>query len=209
MKRAGILVATILLALALAGCGASSEEQGSEEQTPAQEAEDNEVTIGGFSIEGPSGREISVPETTAEREDVEEYVYSVRPIIEESAVDLSRFVDPSADLQNETLTVSFGVEALEEARATVEAGLEDLQQLDPPESLEPVHELLVAAYVQGLSAYDNVIDAFESGDLDVLRDAVQENLPEIEQLTVEARSILQELERAQTVNSDDQAESRG
>jgi hypothetical protein len=98
---------------------------------------------------------------------------------------------------------------LEEARATVEAGLEDLQQLDPPESLEPVHELLVAAYVQGLSAYDNVIDAFESGDLDVLRDAVQENLPEIEQLTVEARSILQELERAQTVNSDDQAESRG
>lgn len=196
MKRAGILVATILFALALAGCGASDEEQGSEEQTPAQEAEGNEVTIGGFSIEGPAGREISVPETTAEREDVEEYLYSAQPIIEESAADLSRFVDPSADLQNETLTVSFGVEALEEARATVEAGLEDLQQLDPPESLEPVHELFVAAYVQGLAAYDNVIDAFESGDLDVLREAVQENLPEIEQLTAETRSILQELERA-------------
>ena len=200
MKRAGILAVTIFFALALAGCGASDGEQGSGEQTPAQEAEGNEVTIGGFSIEGLAGRESSVPETTAEREDVEEYLYSVQPIIEESAVDLSRFVDPSADLQNETLTVSVGVEALEEARATVEAGLEDLQQLDPPESLEPVHELLITAYVQGLAAYDNIIDAFESGDLDVLRDAVQENLPEIEQLTAETRSILQEFERAQTVN---------
>ena len=59
MKRAGILVATILLALALAGCGASSEEQGSEEQTPAQEAEDNEVTI-----LGADGSRVDVPRSS-------------------------------------------------------------------------------------------------------------------------------------------------
>lgn len=197
MKKITTLLTAGLLALTLAGCGAANEEQGSESESDAsgQEAESNEAIIGGFSIEGPAGREISVPATTAEREDIENYTESVRPIIENTTLGLSRFIDPSAELQNGTLTLSVGVESMEEARATAQDNLEALQQVEPPENLEPVHELLIAAYVQAIAAYDNLIDAFESGDVDVLVNAVSQNLPEIEQLTVETRAILQELDR--------------
>lgn len=195
MKKITTLLTAGLLILALAGCGAANEEQGSEPEGDAS-AESNEVAIGGFSIEGPAGREISVPETTVERDDLESYVPSVQPIIENTALDLSRFVEPSVELQDQMLTVSVGVESLEEARATVQSGLEDLQEIEPPESLEPVHQLLIASYVQALAAYDNIIQAFESGDVDALADAVQDNLPEIEQFNAETRAITQELERA-------------
>ncbi len=194
MKKITTLLTAGLLVLTLAGCGAANEEQGSEPESGAS-AESSEAIIGGFSIEGPAGREISVPATTAEREDVETYTESVRPIIEDTTLGLSRFIDPSAELQNGTLNLSVGVESMEEARATAQDNLEALQQVEPPENLEPVHELLIAAYVQAIAAYDNLIDAFESGDVDVLVNAVGQNLPEIEQLTVETRAVLQELER--------------
>ena len=214
MMRAGTLIATILLMLALAGCGQSEEakenlEKAEEEQTSVEEVASNEVVIGGVSIEGPNGREISIPETTVEREDVENYVQSVRPIIQDSARDLSEFIDPTVELQNQMLTMSIEAESLEEARAKVEDGLEALRAVEPPKGLEPVHELLIAAYVQALAAYNNMIQASESGDVDVLADAVQENLPEIEQFTAETRAILQEFERLETVNPDGRVESRG
>lgn len=205
MRRAGALIATILLTLALAGCGAGSEEQdselengpSSEEQASAQEVESNEVDVGGFVIEGPT-EEISIPETTVEREDLENYVQSVQPIIEDSARNISRFIDPRVELQDQRLTLSVEAESIEEARAAAEDGLEALRQVEPPEGLEPVHELLVAAYVQAIAAYDNVIQAFDSGDVDTLVDAVEENLPEIEQFTAETRAILQELDRTES-----------
>jgi hypothetical protein len=206
MKKTTMLLTAGLLVLTLAGCGAANEEQGSEPEGDAS-AESNEVAFGGFSIEGPAGREIAIPETMVERDDLESYVPSVRPVVENTALDVSRFVDPSVELQDQTLTVSVGVESLEEARATVQSGLEDLQEIEPPESLEPVHELLVASYVQALAAYGDIIQAFESGDVDVLAEAVQDNLPEIEQFNAETRAITQELERA--VNPDDRIESRG
>lgn len=199
MKKITTLLTAGLLVLTLAGCGAANEEQGSEPESGAS-AESSEVIIGGFSIEGPAGREISVPATTVERDDLESYVPSVRPVVENTALDLSRFVDPSVELQDQTLSVSVGVESLEEARATVQSGLEDLQEIEPPESLEPVHELLVASYVQALAAYDEIIQAFESGDADVLAEATRENLPEIEQFNAETRAITQELERAVNPN---------
>lgn len=199
MKKITTLLTAGLLVLTLAGCGAANEEQGSEPESDAS-AESSEAIIGGFSIEGPAGREIYVPATIAERDDLESYVPSVRSVVENTALDVSRFVDPSVELQDQTLTVSVGVESLEEARATVESGLEDLQEIEPPESLEPVHELLVASYVQALAAYGDMIQAFESGDVEVLSEAVQDNLPEIEQFNAETRAITQELERA--VNPD-------
>lgn len=208
MKRAGTLVITVFfLSSALAGCGGSREVQGNALQDDGEaptQATSEEVVVGGFAIDGPTGREISIPETSVAREDVGSYVRSVRPLVVQSALDLSRFVDPSAELQDGTVTLSIGVEPIEEAREKADDGLVALRLVEPPEDLEPVHELLLAAYVQGISAYDNVIGAFESGDLELLTEALQENLPEIEQLTAETRSILQELERALTVG-DDQA----
>lgn len=200
MKRASTLVLAIFFSLTLAGCGGDQAQDNASQDDgeAATQAASDEVVVGGFAIDGPAGREISIPETVATREDVESYVRSVRPLVVQSALDLSRFVDPSAELQDGTLTLSIGVESVEEARAKADDGLAALQLVEPPEDLELVHELLIATYVQGVAAYDNIIDAFESGDLEVLTDALRENLPEIEQLTAETRSILQELERAQT-----------
>ncbi|MDQ4000051.1 MAG: hypothetical protein M3283_03380 [Actinomycetota bacterium] len=216
MKKITMLIAAGAFILVLANCTGGGEEQGSESEDGAASAEEqtsaevanNEVVVGGFAIEGPNG-EISVPETTLEREAVEDYVQSVRPVTEDTARDLSQFIDPSVELQDGTLTLSVEQESIEEARVAAEDGLESLRQVEPPEGLEPVHETLIATYVQALAAYDNVIQAFDSGDVDALADAVQENLPEIEQLNAEARAILQELERAETVNPDAQAESQG
>ncbi len=211
MKQVRILALAVLLSLTLAGCGGGQTQGNTSENEDEAftQATSDEVVIGGFAIDGPAGREISIPETVAEREDVENYVQTVRPIVEQSALGLFRFIDPSAELQEGRLTLGIEVEPIEEARAEVDDGLAALQLIVPPEDMEPVHELLIAAYVQGVSGYDNIIDAFESGDLEVLTNALQENLPEIEQLTAETRAILQELNRIETVNPDDQAESRG
>lgn len=203
MKRASVLIATTLLTLALASCGAEEQDTelengpSSEEQASAQEVESNEVDVGGFVIEGPT-EEISIPEATVEREDLEDYVQSVQPIIEDSARNVSRFIDPRVELQDQRLTLSVEAGSIEEARVAAEDGLDALRQVEPSEGLEPVHELLVAPYVQAIAAYDNVIQAFESGDVDTLVDAVEENLPEVEQFTAETRAILQELDRAES-----------
>lgn len=206
-----MLALTILLSLTLAGCGGGQTQRNTSENEDeaSTQAMGDEVAIGGFTIDGPAGRKISIPETVAEREDVENYVQSVRPIVEQSALGLFRFVDPSTELQEGTLTIGIGVEPIEDAQAKVDDGLAALRLIVPPEDMEPTHELLIAAYVQGLSGYDNIIDAFESGDLEVLANALQENQPEIEQLTAETRAILQELERTETVNPDNAAKSRG
>ena len=197
------------LALAIVGCGDGSgldDEEGlgsnndagpevaSEEPPPAGDSE--EVVVGGFAIEGPDGREISVPEATVERRAVEEYVGEVRPIIEGTARDLSGVINPTAELEDRTLTLSIEVESIEQAQAAAREGLEELRQIAPPEDLAPVHEWLVGAYEEALPAYEDIVAAFEGEDVATLTAAVQENLPEIEQLVAQARTILQELERA-------------
>lgn len=189
-----------LLALALTGCGQSEEARENLEETNGQSENGarEEIVVGGFTVEGPDGREISVPQTTIEREAAEEYLGQVRPIVEDTARDISEVVTPNAELQNQTLTLSLRVESIEEAQQAARDGLEELRQVQPPEDLEPIHEQLVNAYEQALPAYDNIIQAFESDDVGTLTSAVQESLPEIEQLVAQARAILQELERAQS-----------
>lgn len=194
------------LALALAGCADGSglddeggisrdEGAGSGEQAAG---DDQEMVVGGFAIEGPDGREISVPEATVSRNAVEEYVSEVRPIVEGTARDLSGVIRPEAQLEDQTLTLSIEVESIEQAQAAAREGLEELRQIDPPEDLAPVHERLVGAYEEALPAYEDIVAAFEGEDVATLTAAVQENLPEIEQLVAQARTILQELERAES-----------
>lgn len=195
MNRIIVLLAAGFLVLTLSGCGAREEETATETDE-AQAAE--EVVVGGFTVEGPEGRQISVPETAVDRQAAEEYLGEVRPIVEGTARDISQVITPTTELQDQTLTLSIRVESIEEAQQAARDGLEELQQVQPPEDLEPVHEQLVNAYEQALPAYENIIEAFESTDIDTLTNAVQENLPEIEQLVAQSRAILQELERAAT-----------
>ncbi len=213
MKKITTLLVTGLVSLTFAGCGGGEEEQGASPKNEGAPQEGQvsvgEVVVGGFAVEGPDGGVTLVPEVTTEREDVENYLQSVRPVIQDTARDFSQVIDPSANLQNQTLTLSVEVESIQQADTAVEEGLEALRQVQPPESLEPIHELLVAAYEQALPAYDNILESFGSGDVNNLTEAAREGLPEIGQFTTETRAILQELERAETVNPDEQAESRG
>lgn len=208
-KKTATLIATGFLALDLAGCGDGQgldDEAGIGEDEGVRSGEQaagdaEEVVVGGFRIEGPDGREISVPEATVSRDAVEDYVESVRPVVEDTARDLSGVIRPEAELEDQTLTLSIEVESIEEAQRTARQGLEELRQVTPPEDLEPVHEQLVEAYEEALPAYKGIVGAFESDDVGTLTNAVEERLPEIEQLVVESRTILQELKQAESQES--------
>ncbi len=201
-KKITTLLAAGLLGLTLVGCGG-------EEAQQAEEAQTTEEAIGGIVVINPDGAEFYIPPASAEPEAVENYLQSVRPVLAGTARDFSRFVDPSAGLQDQTLTLSIEVESIQQADQTLEQGLEALQAVEPPEGLEPIHRELVAAYERALPAYDNILEAFGSEDVDQLAEAMREGLPEIERFNAETRAILQELERVAPVNPDDQVESQG
>ena len=206
MKRAVVFaIIAILFASALAGCGGGEEKAAQEEEAPGDEA----VAVGGFAVVGPNGELISVPAVTTERSDVEVYLDTVRPVLEDTARDLSRQIDPSAELQNQTLTLSIEVESIEQADGAVEDGLEALRQAEPPDSLEPIHEVLVAAYEDVVPAYDSLLEAFDSGDVNELTEAARSSLPEIQQFNATGRAILQELDRAAGTDQDAPSQSRG
>ncbi len=201
MKKLTIMIAFVSLAFILAACGQEEQESAEENDgaPPSEQTSSTEglVFVGGFTIEGPDGREIVVPETTVGREAVEDYANEVRPIVEDTARDLSSVIDPSARLEDETLILSVEVESIERAKEAAEDGLRQLQEIEPSEEeLEPIHEQLVRAYEEALPAYENIIEAFDSDDVDVLARAVRESLPDVEQSLAEARTILQELQRA-------------
>jgi hypothetical protein len=215
MKTIWALLLAGSLALALTGCadgsglddeGGISRDEGASSGEQAA-GDDQEVVVGGFTMEGPNGREISIPEATVSRDAVEEYVSEVRPIVEGTARDLSGVIRPEAQLEDRTLTLFIEVESIERAQAAAREGLEELGRIDPPEDLAPVHERLVGAYEEALPAYEDIVAAFEGDDVGALTAAVQESLPEIEQLVAQARTILQELERAQS--QDVPVEGRG
>ncbi len=201
VKRLVILLAAgIFCLIALVGCGQSEQAQENVEQTDGQSEENvsgEEVVVGGFQVEGPEGQEIEVPEARVDRDAAEEYLGEVRPVIEDTAQDISRVVEPEARLENQELTLSIEVRSVEEAQQAAQQGLEQLREIQPPEDMQPVHERLIEAYERALPAYNNIVEAFRGDDVSELTEAVRESLPEIERATAQARSILQELQRAE------------
>lgn len=196
-----LLVAGIFSLIALVGCGQSEQAQENLEQADGQSEENasgEEVVVGGFQVEGPEGQEIEVPEARVDRAAAEEYLGEVRPIIEDTAQDISNVVEPQARLENQTLTLSIEVQSVEEAQQAAQQGLDQLREIQPPEDLEPIHERLIEAYERALPAYNNIVEAFRGDDVSTLTEAVQGSLPEIERATAQARSILQELQRAES-----------
>ena len=221
-RKAGTTAAVAVL-LAVAGCGGEQQQDPDAEVRAPEEtvAEENRaveqtvvaggttmerttmerttpgvVSVGGFSVERPDGGETTVPEVTVEREEVQRYEGQVRPVIEGTVRDVSDLVQTDVRLENGDLSLDVEMTSLEEARASVRDGLERLQEIDPPEGLEPVHQRLVEAYEQALPAYDEIIGAAESGDPQRMSEAVSENLPRIESFNEETRAILQDLEQA-------------
>lgn len=223
MLRKAIRIATLAVLLAAVGCGADQEQAQQEEdgagpkQTTTEERqtapEDTQaleettvmegttttsevVSVGGFSVERPDGREATVPEVTAEREEVQRYQQQIQPVIEDTVREVSDLVQTDVRLENGNLSLDVDIASLEEARASVREGLERLQEIDPPEDLEPVHQRLMEAYEQVLPAYNEIIEAAESGNPQRMSAAVSENLPRIESFNEETRAVLQDLEEA-------------
>ena len=218
MFSKAVLIAAVAIFLAVVGCGAEQERAPEEdarvpEKTAVEETQVVEettvitdttterttpamVSVGGFSVERPDGRETTVPEVTAEREEVQRYQQRIQPVIEDTVRDVSDLVQTDVRLEKGNLSLDVEMASLEEARASVQDGLERLQEIDPPADLEPVHQRLIEAYEQVLPAYNEIIEAAESGDPQRLSATVGENLPRIESFNEEARAILQDLEEA-------------
>ena len=99
-------------------------------------------------------------------------------------------------MENGQLEVDVGVGSLKEASEDVRRGLERLREAQPPEGLEPINERLISAYEEVLPAYDNAIEAAESGDPDRVREMIQQDLPRIERFNDLTKGIVQDLEQA-------------
>ncbi len=155
-----------------------------------------EATVGGFVVESPNAPDTTVPEVSVSRADAREYLDQVRPIIEGSVRDVSGLAQPDVRMENGNLSLDLPVSSLEEARGNVRDGLDQLRQLQPPQSLEPINQQLIQSFERALPAYDNIIEAANSGDAGRISNAVQDNLPRIERFNSEARAILQDLEQA-------------
>lgn len=200
------LIAGLGLAL-VAGCGQSEvarenlEEAGTRDGGEAVQepsGTDEQVVIGGYEVEGPEGRNISVPEATVEREELDGYVDEVRPVIEDTVRDVSGVLEPEASFEDGRISVGIDVESVEEARDAAEEGLEELREIEPPDGLEQIHERLVEAYERAIPAYEDILSAAESGNAADLAQTVEESFPEIERLAAESRAILQALESAES-----------
>ncbi len=155
-----------------------------------------EVSVGGFAVDGFNAPAVEVPEVSASTGDIEAYRNEIEPIISGSIRDVSDVVEPKARMQDGKLELGVDVAPIEKARDSARQGLDELQQVEPPESLAPVQETLVQSYEDAIPAYESLIEAFQSGDVDSLNAAVTESLPQIEQAAAVQRDILQDLEQA-------------
>lgn len=162
-----------------------------------------EVTVGGFSVSDPGFPEFDVPGATVPQEAVSEYLDKVQPVVEGSTRDVSDLFRSEASVQDGDLTLNVGTETLENARDDVRSGLDQLRGVGAPESLEPIDEQLLSSFNRGLAAYNNMINAIESGESQRVNDAVQNSLPRIERFNTEAGAIVQNLEAA-TETAEDQ-----
>ena len=206
IRRSLLVLAIVFASFSFAGCVGDEQEAQEEQPTPATREEgtdgrtttdgNGEATVGGFAVEGPAGEEETIPKVSADREATREYVEQVRPIVEDTARDVSGLARPEVRAENGRLTLDVDAESLRGARDEVRGGLERLRAVDPPEGLESVNERLLSAYEGGVSAYDDLVGAAERGNPEELRAAVRESLPQIERFNEEARAITQELQRA-------------
>lgn len=155
-----------------------------------------EVAVGGFVVETPDAPDTTVPEVSVSRQDAREYLDQVQPIIESSVQDFSNLADPEVSVQDGNLTLDVPVNRLENTRSDIRDGLDQLREIEPPQSLEPINQQLIDSYEQTLPAYTDIIEAANSGDVDRISNAFQENLPRIERFNSGARAILQDLEQA-------------
>jgi hypothetical protein len=156
-----------------------------------------EVTVGGFVVESPGVPASEVPEIETSREDVNEYLGQVRPVVDDTVRDISGLVNPEVEIgEDGSVSIDPNVTSLDEASRSVEDGANALREIQPPEGLEPVNDRLVTAYEEALPAYQNIAEAAGSGDPERFASATQESLPQIQAFNTEVNAIIEDLEQA-------------
>lgn len=170
------------------------------ESATAEVTSTESVSVGGFTLKSPSGGDTTIPEVTTRREDVERYEAQIQPIIEDTVGSVSDLVQSDVDLvstsETDHLTFDVPITAMDEARKNARDGLERLRDINPPEDLNPINQSLITAYERVLPAYDEIISAAESGEPQLMSEAVSKNLPRIENFIEETHTILEDLEGA-------------
>lgn len=159
-------------------------------------AGNEEVVVGGFVVESQDTPETTVPEVSVSRSDAQDYLNQIQPIVDNSVQDVSNLAQPEVRVENGSLTLDLPVNRLQSSRNDLRDGLDQLRQVQPPPSLEPINQQLIESYERALPAYTEIIEAANSGDVGRISNAVQENLPRIERFNAEARAIIQDLEQA-------------
>lgn len=213
-------VAAAAVSFALSACSETQPEQGgtsasgeqtsasggqtmmeSQEETTMAEATEEmvgegEVTVGGFVVESPGVPERSIPEVEASREDVNEYLGQIQPIIDGTVRDITSLVEPEVQVGENGVSLDLDLSSLNEARQSVEEGAAELREIQPPEGLEPINDQLVELYDDALPAYQNISEAAQGGSPEEFATVVDESLPQIQAFNNEVNQILQDLERA-------------
>jgi hypothetical protein len=219
-KSLFIVAAAAMLVFALAACAeteteqeeAPDGEQTSAEQTMTEDTamttettmmEDTggtvgagEVTVGGFVVESPGVPAREVPEVATNPEAVNEYLGEVRPVIDGTVRDITGLVNPEVQVGEDGVTLDLNLNSLEEARQSVEDGAAELQEIQPPEDLQPINDRLVESYEEALPAYQNMAEAAQNGDPEQFATATQESLPQIQAFNTEVNAIIEDLEQA-------------
>ncbi len=171
-----------------------------QEETTMEESEEmvgeGEMTVGGFVVESPGVPERSVPEVATSREDVNEYLGQIQPIIDGTVRDITSLVEPEVQVGENGVSLDLDLSSLNEARQSVEEGAAELREIQPPEGLEPINDQLVELYDDALPAYQNISEAAQGGSPEEFATVVDESLPQIQAFNNEVNQILQDLERA-------------
>ncbi|MGI8649144.1 MAG: hypothetical protein ACR2KW_02015 [Rubrobacter sp.] len=156
----------------------------------------SEVTVGGFTVDAPGGGEVTVPEVAVRPEEAQAYLDEVRPVAEDSVRDISDLVEPEVSLENGNISLGLNVNSLDEARQSIEDGADQLREIQPPDGLEDVNERLIQVYEDAIPAYQDVVDAAESGDPQEITDVVQQSLSDIERFDSQVDAIVQDVQQA-------------
>ena len=156
----------------------------------------DQVSVGGYTVGGGGLPETTVPEVTVDQAAAQRYLSQVRPIIQDTVRDVSGSIDAEPRLENGNITLNLDLDAIEEARNSARQGVQELQDLQTPEGLEPINQQLVSSYEDVIPAYNNILEAARGGDTGQAISAVQESLPQVERFGEEVNALTQDLDQA-------------
>ncbi len=154
------------------------------------------VLLVGCGLQVPGQQSDQPPPISADPAAVQQYLDQVRPILDNTARDVVRVADISVQVDGGNVSVGVDPNAIEQARQETQQGFDELKAIQTPPGLEQTHQRLVSAYEEALPAFDNLIQAVQSGDPVRIAESVRTDLPKIQRLLSEIEAVRQQLQQA-------------